>query len=802
MQMMAKLRFLRAEAFRGARFSLPLDFTNDHRSIAIFGENATGKSTITDALEWFIHDRVDHLWREGCKQAALRHFLAKDEDVSLVEVHFDAKGREGSKSLSAELRTTKNYSDEGFETFISGLKDERIILRHVDIINFLDHTKSGKREAIAQMIGYEDFTKFRSVIQQVKNSLQKDVVYTGAWQQSQNLQAEMVEKTGQVVAHRAAFLEQAKEIVAPFGLKTIIADEESYNTVLDELRGLGISGDKIRAVEQLDQLENACYDLKDYINQFIEDARVFTEDYNALAMERENVNKLRLNDFLTKGKVVIDDEDFSDDQCPFCLNPYELNKLRAEVGKRLSQMAELQSKLETTKTLKGSLLASINSTSLKAKALADGYNDLKNFSALITAAKKSTHRFSEYSKTVEAAFEAIVIFKTPEGFDTALNDLRDKCEASSTKAKEAARKLDLTDREKQVAEALTKLQILSDQVKSFEQCQRTIDTYESQILTLSSIFDQFVVIQNSALQTVLDAISEDVGAFYAKLHPNESVDKVRLCMVEKEGVEFEYSFHGQLTQPPRKYLSESHLNSLGIVLFLANARIFNKNAKFLVLDDIVTSFDTHHRRRLLRLIRDEFSDWQFIVLTHENIWFDLIKREMSQKGWLFKEVYADETNGISLDYSPATLKEIIEKKKGKEGVTNDLRKLLEAVLKDICFAFEIKVPFRFNAINEKRMSDELLSHLRSTLKKKSPDLAKDNVFSDLAGSSLIANLDSHDNPDKIVDADIDVLLEDIEKLAGLFFCSDCNSPIRADVIIPGSKSISCKCGKTHIPWSS
>ena len=800
--MMTKLRSLRAEAFRGARFALPLDFTNNHRSIAIFGENAAGKSTITDALEWFIHDRVEHLWREGCKQEALRHVLTKDEDVSVVEIRFDGKDREGSKSLSAEFKTTKNYSDAGVEALVSGLKDDRIILRHADIVNFLDHTKGKKREAIAQIIGYEEFTKFRSIIQQVRNSLQKDGAYTGAQQQSQNLQAEMVEATGQVVAHRAAFLEQTKDIVTPFDLKTTITDEKSYSTALEELRELGTGADKIKEVERLGQLEKLSDDLKGDIDQLVEDSKVFTEEYNALAKEHESVNKLRLSDFLTKGKAFIDDEAFTDDRCPFCLSPYELTQLQAEVRKRLSEMAELQSKLEATKTLKGRLLDAIKNSGLKAKTLADGYKDLEDFSALTTAAQETTQRLRDYHKTVGEAFDAIAVFEPPEGFDIALNELRDKCEASSAQAQAGTKKLDLTELDKKAAEVINKLQTLSGRVQDFEKCQRVIDTYEAQILTLSAIFDQFVVVQNAALQAVLDTISGDVGAFYTKLHPHESVDEVRLVMLEEEGVEFEYSFHGQPTQPPRKYLSESHLNSLGIVLFLANARIFNKSARFLVLDDIVTSFDTHHRRRLLRLLRDEFSDWQIIILTHENIWFDLIKKEMSQQGWLFGEVYASDGNGILVDNSPATLKEIIEKKKGKEDVTNDLRKLLEAVLKDICVALEVKVTFRFNETNEKRMSGELLNHLCSTLNEKSPDLVKDDVFADLKGSTLIANLDSHDNPDKVVSPDIDVLLEDIEKLAALFMCTGCNRPIRADITVPGSKDISCKCGTARIPWNS
>ena len=108
---MTKLRLVKIAAFRGARFELPLDFGKNNKSLAIFGENAAGKSTITDALEWFIHDRVGHLWREDCRQEALRHVLAKDEDDCRVEVRFDGKDQDGGKSLSAGwCQTNANQS--------------------------------------------------------------------------------------------------------------------------------------------------------------------------------------------------------------------------------------------------------------------------------------------------------------------------------------------------------------------------------------------------------------------------------------------------------------------------------------------------------------------------------------------------------------------------------------------------------------------------------------------------------------------------------------------------------------------
>ncbi|MEJ2378390.1 MAG: AAA family ATPase [Pseudolabrys sp.] len=81
---MIRLRKLIITGFRGARFDLPLDFTKDYKSVSIFGENATGKSTVTDAIEWFLLGKVEHLWREDCKEESLRNVLIGDKDSSIV----------------------------------------------------------------------------------------------------------------------------------------------------------------------------------------------------------------------------------------------------------------------------------------------------------------------------------------------------------------------------------------------------------------------------------------------------------------------------------------------------------------------------------------------------------------------------------------------------------------------------------------------------------------------------------------------------------------------------------------------
>src|SRR5690606_36531217 len=95
---------------------------------------------------------------------------------------------------------------------------------------------------------------------------------------------------------------------------------------------------------------------------------------------------------------------------------------------------------------------------------------------------------------------------------------------------------------------------------------------------------------------------------------------------------------------PRAFLSEGHLDSLGLCIFLATVKIFNAPGTLLVLDDVLTSIDRDHRHRVGELLLDEFADYQVILTTHDEHWFELLKSVTRARGvqgnWKFTKVEA------------------------------------------------------------------------------------------------------------------------------------------------------------------
>jgi hypothetical protein len=90
----------------------------------------------------------------------------------------------------------------------------------------------------------------------------------------------------------------------------------------------------------------------------------------------------------------------------------------------------------------------------------------------------------------------------------------------------------------------------------------------------------------------------------------------------KGSLELEADFQGR-DVPPQAYYSDSHLDTLGVCVFLALAKYYNEDDTIVVLDDVITSVDQTHLERLMQLLHDEAANFnQIIITTHYRVWRD------------------------------------------------------------------------------------------------------------------------------------------------------------------------------------
>ncbi|HWD40106.1 MAG TPA: AAA family ATPase, partial [Fimbriimonas sp.] len=127
------------------------------------------------------------------------------------------------------------------------------------------------------------------------------------------------------------------------------------------------------------------------------------------------------------------------------------------------------------------------------------------------------------------------------------------------------------------------------------------------------------------IDDVLQRIGADVERLYSQLHPGESLGGVRFFLKPTAigSLEFDATFYGATKVPPQAYYSESHLDTLGVCVFLARAKLFKTEHTIVILDDVLTSVDGAHLQRFMGMLHGEAPHFsRVIVLTHYRPWRD------------------------------------------------------------------------------------------------------------------------------------------------------------------------------------
>ncbi len=122
------------------------------------------------------------------------------------------------------------------------------------------------------------------------------------------------------------------------------------------------------------------------------------------------------------------------------------------------------------------------------------------------------------------------------------------------------------------------------------------------------------------------------------------------CSIEKLGsLDFKVKWNGKDVRNILNYLNEGRLNAIALGLFLAYYKKFNVSPyKLLLLDDVVIGLDMNLRIPLLEILQRDFEDeYQIIITTFDENWFNLMKNYLDGAKWEFLRLTIKHTdNGV------------------------------------------------------------------------------------------------------------------------------------------------------------
>lgn len=205
--------------------------------------------------------------------------------------------------------------------------------------------------------------------------------------------------------------------------------------------------------------------------------------------------------------------------------------------------------------------------------------------------------------------------------------------------------------------------------------------------------------------SILSNIATEVGRLYEAVHPGEGLNKISLELDPKKRASLEIgaSFCGQTGTPPQAYFSESHLDTLGLCVFLALAALDGPAETILALDDVLASVDEPHVERLIEMLYAEATKFRHCVITtHYRPW-----KERLRWGWLqngqcqFIELSKwTNTHGLVLIQSVPDAERLrsllAESPPDPQLVCAKAGVILEAALTFLSQLYECKVPHRIS----------------------------------------------------------------------------------------------------------
>lgn len=183
------------------------------------------------------------------------------------------------------------------------------------------------------------------------------------------------------------------------------------------------------------------------------------------------------------------------------------------------------------------------------------------------------------------------------------------------------------------------------------------------------------------------------------------------------------SFRTHALTAPQSFLNEARLSALALAIYLAGRLACTPSApvaalKLMVLDDVLIGLDHANRLPVLDVLRKHFADWQVVLLTHDRIWFEMVRFYLgSGDAWRSVEVFEalDVERGIPSPQirkanAKAAQAALVQARQfltdhHLPAAANYARAAFELTLKSFCERFSVPVPFK---MDQRHLSTEVL----------------------------------------------------------------------------------------------
>jgi len=337
-----KLSKLVVEGFRGILEPTPLDFEKDSKSIVLFGNNGDGKSSFSEAIEWYFTDRIGYLGREGCGR--LDYFnkaFPTNKDAS-VELSFNQTDLDSTKVLKRQGGKEFSNNDPVFEWILTVIANERIILRHDTMRDFVDKGKTDKLKEVEEIIGFGVVGEVRDVLLKVVNALQNDRTFPGIEGELRSRAEDVSKLIGKTPFEQEEVIVFADEVRRELGHSQPISDVSSLVRIANESEKQTADTAKGKKLAHLEEIAKHISSLAKVETAYSELKNVVSKQ-NDMAKHRELIGASVLDKLYKSAEEALEKGWAKSGECPICKTKFDTDTLLESLHQNISEIAVILS---------------------------------------------------------------------------------------------------------------------------------------------------------------------------------------------------------------------------------------------------------------------------------------------------------------------------------------------------------------------------------------------------------------------------------------------------------------------------
>ncbi|MED5548941.1 MAG: AAA family ATPase [Pseudomonadota bacterium] len=623
---MIRIKTLRIEEFRGIR---ELDLTLDGKNFGICGPNGTGKSGVVDAIEFCLTGNITRLSGQGQGELSVKaHGPHVDQNKSpdkakvTITAAVPSLGKEFTITRSVKNSRAVEIAPAGaqIETIIGELQSHpEFALSRREIAKYVVTPPAQRSSDVQNLLRLDYIGDLRKSFVTYANRRKTDA--EEAERARNTAENELKAALGLETLDRDKVLKKANQQRNLLGLSPL--SELTPKTSFKE--GIAVGGEednkpgivKDVASADLSSLATAVQagepdTLKEHRENALADLKKLQDDEKALSLARAH-------GFITTGLDLI-----TDDACPLCDKPWDAGELREHLKAKLLSAEAMGTLLESLGKAINALMDGLEVREAAIKKAADyaaklnpavPTAELDAHAQTLADAKAALKAFQEDHSQIEAAIAAIQKnwWELPGNAQARLDETQ----------KGVAALPDSSAKDK----AIDFLAILQDRYERLLATSSAAKAAATRSATAHKVRDHYNTVSNKVLEGIYDAVAKEFTEFYKAINADEDAFVGEL-KAEPAKLSFNVDFYGRGTFPPGAYHSEGHQDGMGLCLYLALMKhTLGDKFTFAVLDDVLMSVDTGHRREVCRLLKTKFPDTQFILTTHDRVWLQYMKTE-------------------------------------------------------------------------------------------------------------------------------------------------------------------------------